>query len=633
VRALAMVANVDAILAMVIVDRYPMSSKRGVYFFYMELLLIIALGVTCWVLSSRISNLQNRLTHMERYLAESTKGLADRESAQSSDGTVRTPMQSVPARKDLTPNTLEVSSGEPGHIEKFFAWCATDWLMKLGGLLVLLGMGWFVSYAFLNNWIGPMGRIALGLIIGAGVLILGRYRLERYVTQGAVLMFVGAVTIVLTVYSAREVYDFFSPTSALIIMFLTSALLGLTAVSVPHKPLAYGNALLSGLSPFLVASPEPNLVGLFAYLLVVAISTLLVVAYTGWRELVLVSLLVTSLYSSQWILGYGSSAEYDAGLMYAFVFTALFFGASILAMRRVPVPKFTDLLIAIGSGMFLLSWVLVAGAPEWQSVLLVVWTLVFSVGAWLAVQHRGNAGFFYAYAGVGVTLLGVATGIELDGPALTVATIIQATLILVIGHHLTRNAHHVPILALPFLIPLLQSFESMDSNYWYVGIIHEHSAIMVLMIAMLALIGSYFEEQKRLVGEAEGQILGSMRNIAWTLAGLYLAVFTWLAMHALFVTEDGGTTATLFLYTLTASVMFMRAQKSGLRWQRMTAITLLAFVVGRLLLVEVWSMALAGRIVTFLGIGVVLIVVAWLERSAVRSVSTPITNDTQEHHD
>jgi len=40
-------------------------------------------------------------------------------------------------------------------------------------VLLLLALGWFVSYAFANNWIGPLGRITLGILFGLAVVGMG----------------------------------------------------------------------------------------------------------------------------------------------------------------------------------------------------------------------------------------------------------------------------------------------------------------------------------------------------------------------------------------------------------------------------------------------------------------------------
>ncbi|MFW5853608.1 MAG: hypothetical protein ACOCU8_03230 [Patescibacteria group bacterium] len=59
---------------------------------------------------------------------------------------------------------------EPIWSERLFDWLKEGWMLKAGAVLLLAGFGWLTTYAFLNNWIGPAGRIALGF--GAGFLFL-----------------------------------------------------------------------------------------------------------------------------------------------------------------------------------------------------------------------------------------------------------------------------------------------------------------------------------------------------------------------------------------------------------------------------------------------------------------------------
>jgi uncharacterized membrane protein len=81
---------------------------------------------------------------------------------------------------------------------------------------------------------------------------------------------------------------------------------------------------------------------------------------------------------------------------------------------------------------------------------------------------------------------------------------------------------------------------------------------------------------------------------------------------------------TLALYTLVGSFCFIQAKLSGVKWQRIVAHILFGMVTARLLFVEVWSMELSGRIITFIAIGVALIVVAWLERNVDRTASAQV---------
>jgi uncharacterized membrane protein len=46
----------------------------------------------------------------------------------------------------------------------------SQWFNRIGILAVLIGMAWFLKLAIDNHWIGPLGRVLVGLIAGAGLV-------------------------------------------------------------------------------------------------------------------------------------------------------------------------------------------------------------------------------------------------------------------------------------------------------------------------------------------------------------------------------------------------------------------------------------------------------------------------------
>jgi uncharacterized membrane protein len=46
------------------------------------------------------------------------------------------------------------------------------WLNRIGVAAILIGVAYFLKYAFDSQWIGPGGRIALGLMSGIAVIVL-----------------------------------------------------------------------------------------------------------------------------------------------------------------------------------------------------------------------------------------------------------------------------------------------------------------------------------------------------------------------------------------------------------------------------------------------------------------------------
>ena len=47
----------------------------------------------------------------------------------------------------------------------------SQWFNRIGILAVLIGMAWFLKLAIDNHWIGPLGRVLIGLIAGAGLIV------------------------------------------------------------------------------------------------------------------------------------------------------------------------------------------------------------------------------------------------------------------------------------------------------------------------------------------------------------------------------------------------------------------------------------------------------------------------------
>ena len=137
----------------------------------------------------------------------------------------------------LRPLVMPEQTG-PTMSQKFIGWLKEDWLLKLGALLLLIGFGWLTTYAFLNDWIGPMGRIALGVIAGSIFILLGYWRIKKYLVQGGIFLVLGSTTILLTIFAARTVYGFFTPLSALIVMFLSTAFVALASVKYNSRALS-----------------------------------------------------------------------------------------------------------------------------------------------------------------------------------------------------------------------------------------------------------------------------------------------------------------------------------------------------------------------------------------------------------
>src|SRR4051812_21747913 len=74
-----------------------------------------------------------------------------------------------PPRRDSEPQ-LDLESRIGSH-----------WLNRIGIAALLIGISYFLKFAFDNNWIGPTGRVAIGLLGGIAIVIWSeRFRLKNY---------------------------------------------------------------------------------------------------------------------------------------------------------------------------------------------------------------------------------------------------------------------------------------------------------------------------------------------------------------------------------------------------------------------------------------------------------------------
>ena len=113
--------------------------------------------------------------------------------------------------------------------------------------------------------------------------------------------------------------------------------------------------------------------------------------------------------------------------------------------------------------------------------------------------------------------------------------------------------------------------------------------------------------------EPEAKEWRPLSGIFALVATFYTFVWVWLALHALLPdAPDQATTVALIFYTIVGVVAYVRGTLNNHRPVILYGGTIVGLVILRLLLVDVWSMDLVGRIVTFITLGVVLMSTAFL---------------------
>ena len=570
----------------------------------MSLLLVILLVV----IFVKIADIKTRLTILEN--EKSLKREAEMSAPVSMTAQIPNVLNQVPVGvNSVLPPQDTADSMSAG--DRFIIWFKEDWLLKLGGLLLLIGLGWFTTYAFINNWIGEMGRITLGLFVGVLVIALGSWRIKKYINQGGIFLVVGSAIILLTVFAAREVYDMFTPFFALAVMFLSTAYISLVSVKFNSLAVSMSGLVMAFVAPLLVNNSGADKVWIFSYLFVVTLGAIWIVAIKkNWGVLIFTGLVGVLLYSLPVASIYNYNNK-DVLIWFAYAFAAVYFLASIINIinsKENDIKAF--LWTAVGNGAFLLMWIMSAVTKEWQSSIIALWMVIFAIGAFISFGVTKIRSVFYVYAGVAIAMLIVATTIELDGYALLVAYTLESFLIPLLIYFATKDVRASTVSSILVAGPLLMSLSNLETYYRSHVALSKDFFVIALVILVLMILGIIYKKVK----EANVNYNFYPDNFLLIVGSVYAYILLWSFLRVGIGLAVISTTLSLVIFTIVGLVKYFYGMSIGSKILRNYGGVLIGFVILRLLFVDIWEMATGAKVFVFILIGVLLMSTAFVSK-------------------
>lgn len=507
---------------------------------------------------------------------------------------------------------------KPEEPNVFVTWFSDNWLLKIGVLLVLIGFGWFLSYAFINDWVGPVGKVTIGFLIGGGICIWATQRIRKYRVQGTMLLALGSAITMITTLAGRSVYELYGEGATLFLILIVALYVALVGwVNNSQKISIY--AVVIGLCvPMFVYDAFPTLEFLISYLLIVSVATVWVAAVKNWREVNAVALTGTFIYGLAMMFD-GESQNYFV-LFISNVLSVMYFIVSILGITRSKedISK-ADVYVAIVNSIFILGVTLSYVVEELRSLALAVWMLVFAFGAYYVFKKINRETFFYVYSLIAATFLAVATSIELDAQDVIFAFAFEATAISIASYMVTRKLSVGYMMSVFMFVPTVMALPSYITNSWSSGIWHKDFAIIVSVSALLMLLGIYYYFSRDEYGPEDPKL--PKVYIAHLITGSAMALLLWwVVLEALLKDYASSVTVALTTYMILGLVLYIRGRDSNVIAVKYYGGTLIVLVILRLIFVEAWIMDLGPRIVMFILIGVLLMATAFLKQSGKKVV-------------
>ena len=163
---------------------------------------------------------------------------------------------------------------------------ASTWLLRLGVVILVMGIGFFLRYSIEHGWLAPTARVALAILAGLGLTIGGSRLLgSPYNLLGQGLIGGGIATLYFSVFAAVNFYHLIGVLPAFALMALVTLAAGVMAVRFDSMLIAVLGIIGGYGTPIMLSGGPTNFIGLFSYMLVLGCGILGISLKKNWHLL------------------------------------------------------------------------------------------------------------------------------------------------------------------------------------------------------------------------------------------------------------------------------------------------------------------------------------------------------------
>ncbi|MGA9798214.1 MAG: DUF2339 domain-containing protein [Terriglobales bacterium] len=510
----------------------------------------------------------------------------------------------------------------------------SHWLNRIGITAVLIGVSYFLKFAFDNNWIGPAGRVAIGLLAGIAVVIWSEnFRHRGYVIFSYSLKAVGIGVLYLSLYAAFQVYSLVPGGVAFIMMFAVTAATALMAWTQDAEVLA-AFALIGGFStPALLSTGQNREVALFAYVVVLDLGALALVILKPWRRLLILSYFGTLGLYIGWYSSFYDLTQLRMTVAFATLFFAIFAVTPLLAQPAAKgwmsdsVPPLVA--VANAAGYFLQIYIMFeeVGTKDtaWFALALAALYIL------LSRQSRGRRDNPEAARVVDLLHLALAIGfitvaipIRLDAHWVTIGWFVEAAVLLWVAERI--HSELLNLFVIGALILGVGRLLLIDNFVITQPIFNSRMATYAVAIAVLGAVALYGSRRN----DENGRVAAAISVVALNLLALialsrevadYYAQeisfrprgrwdpAAWTEWQHAKIARDFTYSALWMAYGAMLMLVGFWRRSAFVRWQ---ALVLIAFTIGKVFLYDVSELDRGYRIVSFIVLGALLLAISFV---------------------
>jgi len=511
-----------------------------------------------------------------------------------------------------------------------------SWLARIGVLALIIGVGFFLKFAFDSNWIGPTGRVILGIVGGLAMLGLGYYWQKRYPILTRVLSGGGIAILYLSIFASFAMYDLINIYVAIAFLLLVSVASAALALYYDSMAMAIIGIIGAFFAPFILGAfgERGTAVGgtgqaiqLLAYVIAVDIGVLILSTFRNWRWFTLLALGCSLIAFGFWYGEFNREvgvATAEVGITIIFL---IFVGATSLfhiVWRRVPQAFDYALMVINAAAYFGISLGLMwDDFRVWMGGFVLLLALFYGVLSYFSLkQSAENVRLSLFALAIALVFLTVAIPVQLGDTAWTtiawageLVTLLWLSFTLRMPH--LRNYSYVifVIMAVRLLFfdtsVNLSTFQPVLNERFLafiVGIAATYSATYLLW-RQRETFPEWSIPASTLLVAANFFSLWILSFEVWNSFGSALRTAEPVAREGLRNAQNLSLTAVWAVYAVIGLVVGIMKRW---RYVRLGALALLAVPIVKVFAYDVFKLEMGYRIGAFVGLGLLLLISSYL---------------------
>lgn len=513
---------------------------------------------------------------------------------------------------------------------------------RIGIVALLIGATWFLKLAVDNQWIGAAGRVLIGLVAGAGLVLWSeRFRRSGFPAFSYSLKAIGSGILYLALWASFQLYHLLPAEVALVAMLLVTAWNAYMAWAQNAELLAT-YALAGGLAtPLLLSTGGNHQIFLFTYLLAIDLACVTLSRLKSCPRLLAVALPATVAYFIGWFTSFYTPSQLGTTSLFVLLFFAAFTvavfdhrGDKTLASGppRQHHPIIPHILLPIANATFV-SLALYSVLEDSGHHTILPWLMVALSAIYLGLLRLPQPPVTAAvHLSLAIVFLTIAIPLKANGSWITVGWLVEGVALLWVSTRIVPDPRTAPPSEPGPVFRVFRILASAALLLGFGGVLtelasqsfHAHSGFFNRAFGTAIAGAASFALSFAIARLARGSHLNGSPSFAQVAAGTLIAfnlnavLAGVVQINSLGVYGAEGTDAALErALAVSAFLMFYGAlllavgfwQRSAfIRWQ---ALLLLIFTIAKTFLYDMRNLSQGYRVLSFLGLGALLMAVSF----------------------